>query len=192
MAAPLGPLILQGLARWFMRQAVIDWVLPGGKESIEQSLSFVITGDDESTRIPQAELEISGKRGLSAFKYRGITPDLSFTHFEDKPRFDEVELLANRYLEAYAAGRLDRLDVAFTRFVATGHLLFSRSDGIHAVRFDPDSRTVIGPEVPVARDAFAAELRIDLSLLEADLRGRLHVRGGHERASQSEVREQSR
>ena len=30
--------------------------------------------------------------------------------------FDEVEVLANRYLEDYAAGKLDRLDVAYMRF----------------------------------------------------------------------------
>src|SRR5207344_3403245 len=30
--------------------------------------------------------------------------------------FDEVDVLANRYLEAYIQGKLDRLDVAYTRF----------------------------------------------------------------------------
>ena len=74
-----------------------------------------VTGGN--SEISTAELEISGKRGLSAFKYRGVTPDQSFTHFEDKPRFDEVEVLANRYLEQYIAGDLDRLDVVYTKFV---------------------------------------------------------------------------
>ena len=69
-----------------------------------------------SSEIETAELEISGKRGLSAFKYRGVTPNESYTHFEDKPRFDEVEVLANRYLEQYIAGDLDRLDVIYTQF----------------------------------------------------------------------------
>ncbi len=69
-----------------------------------------------SSDIPTAELEISGKRGLSAFKYRGITPHESYSHFEDKPRFDEVEVLADRYLEQYIAGDLDRLDVVYTQF----------------------------------------------------------------------------
>ena len=68
--------------------------------------------------IPDASLEVSGKRGLSAFKYRGVTPAESFTHFEDKPSFEEVDVLANRYLEAYAAGQLDRLDVVYTQFVS--------------------------------------------------------------------------
>lgn len=66
--------------------------------------------------VPRATLEVSGKRGISAFRFREIAPDRTFTHFEDKPSFDEVEVLANRYLEEYATGRLDRLDVAYTRF----------------------------------------------------------------------------
>ncbi|HVW39693.1 MAG TPA: ATP synthase F1 subunit gamma [Pirellulales bacterium] len=66
--------------------------------------------------VPQVTLEVSGKRGISAFRFREITPDATFTHFEDKPSYEEVELLANRYLEDYATGKLDRLDVAYTRF----------------------------------------------------------------------------
>ena len=66
--------------------------------------------------VPESQLEISGKRGISAFKYRELEPDEAFTHFEDKPRFDEVELIANRYLDAYTSGELDRLDVAYTQF----------------------------------------------------------------------------
>jgi F-type H+-transporting ATPase subunit gamma len=65
---------------------------------------------------PEAELEVSGKRGISALKFRGLTPRETFTHFEDKPRFDEVELLADRYLGDFVARRLDRLDVVYTRF----------------------------------------------------------------------------
>lgn len=63
-------------------------------------------------------LEVSGKRGLTFFKHRKIEVAESFTHFDDKPRFDEVEVIANRYLEAYAAGELDRLDVVYTKFVS--------------------------------------------------------------------------
>ena len=66
--------------------------------------------------VPDVSLEISGKRGISAARFRHLQADQTFTHFEDKPSFEEVEVLANRYLEAYAAGTLDRLDVAYMRF----------------------------------------------------------------------------
>ena len=66
--------------------------------------------------IPNRRLEIVGKRGISAFKFRGITPDTTYTHFEDKPSFDEVDVIASRYLDEYTTGKLDRLDVVYTKF----------------------------------------------------------------------------
>ncbi len=66
--------------------------------------------------VPNRRLEVSGKRGIGGFKFRGIEPHESFTHFEEKPTFEEVEVIADRYLDAYATGQLDRLDVAYMRF----------------------------------------------------------------------------
>ncbi len=70
--------------------------------------------------VPEAVLEVSGKRGISAFRFRKLAPAATFTHFEDKPSFDEVNVLADHYLEEYVTGRLDRLDVAYTRFESLG------------------------------------------------------------------------
>ncbi|MGD9721743.1 MAG: ATP synthase F1 subunit gamma [Pirellulales bacterium] len=67
-------------------------------------------------QVPRVDLEISGKRGIAAAKFRHLSIAESYTHFEDRPSFEEVEVLANRYLEEYAAGTLDRLDVAYMRF----------------------------------------------------------------------------
>jgi F-type H+-transporting ATPase subunit gamma len=64
----------------------------------------------------QTRLEVSGKRGISAFRFRKIEMHERFTHFEDRPVFAEVELLANRYLEAFTSGQIDRLDVVYTKF----------------------------------------------------------------------------
>jgi F-type H+-transporting ATPase subunit gamma len=65
---------------------------------------------------PNVRLEISGKRGIGAFKFRGHESHERFTHFEDKPSFAEVDVLANRYLEEYITRRIDRLDVAYMSF----------------------------------------------------------------------------
>lgn len=67
---------------------------------------------------PGLKIEVSGKRGIAAFKFRKIEVQQTYTQFEDQPKFDEVEAIANRYLEMYAAGELDRLDVAYTKFVS--------------------------------------------------------------------------
>ena len=60
--------------------------------------------------------EGSGKRGLAFLRFQGETIGHEYTHFEDKPTYDEVDELASRYIDAYVAGELDRLDVAYTRF----------------------------------------------------------------------------
>ncbi|MEM8866150.1 MAG: ATP synthase F1 subunit gamma [Planctomycetota bacterium] len=69
-------------------------------------------------RVPSCTVEVSGKRGINGLQFKGIEVDESFTQFEDRPRFDEVEPIADRYLRAYAAGELDRLDVVYTKFIS--------------------------------------------------------------------------
>ncbi len=66
--------------------------------------------------VENLHLEVSGKRGISGLRFRGIHPEEAFTHFEDRPQFEEVEALANRYLEAFQTGELDRLDIVYTKF----------------------------------------------------------------------------
>jgi len=80
--------------------------------------------------VPERRLEVAGKRGIAAFKLRDIPRSVEFTHFNDKPTFDEVDVIASRYLAEYESGELDRLDVAYTKFesisrqrVAVGTLL---------------------------------------------------------------------
>ncbi len=89
--------------------------LCGGYNSIVQRAGFARFGELK-TEVPSLQLEISGKRGIAAAKFRGYPCDVTYTHFEDKPSFEEVEVLANRYLEEYIAGKIDRLDVAYMQF----------------------------------------------------------------------------
>ena len=64
----------------------------------------------------QFSLEVSGKRGLGFMRFQGYQIDRHFTHFEDKPTFEETEELSGRYIDSYCSGEIDRLDVAYTRF----------------------------------------------------------------------------
>lgn len=72
----------------------------------------------ETDSVPKRRLEVSGKRGIAALKFRKIPVDASYTEFDDQPKYEAVEAIANRFLEAYIAGNLDRLDVVYTRFVS--------------------------------------------------------------------------
>ncbi len=71
-------------------------------------------------QVSECRLEVAGKRGIGGFQFRGHEPDEQFTHFEDKPSFDEVEVIANRFLNAYSTGQLDRLDVVYMKFESVG------------------------------------------------------------------------
>jgi len=66
----------------------------------------------------QLHLEISGKRGIAYYRYQGIPAEHTYTHFEDKPAFDEVDEVANRYIADYLAGRIDRVSVAYMKFIS--------------------------------------------------------------------------
>ncbi|MEC9091133.1 MAG: ATP synthase F1 subunit gamma [Planctomycetota bacterium] len=70
------------------------------------------------TESESLDLQVSGKRGVAGLKFRGIEADKVYTQFEDKPGFAEVSEVANSFLDAYAAGSIDRLDVAYTRFIS--------------------------------------------------------------------------
>jgi F-type H+-transporting ATPase subunit gamma len=106
------------------------------RESTERAVLLVLTGNrglcggynsnamraasgrlaELRASVPHVTLEVSGKRGISSFRFRDIEPDRTFTQFEDRPAFAEVEELANRFLDSYALGEIDRLDVAYTSF----------------------------------------------------------------------------
>ena len=65
-------------------------------------------------------LEVSGKRGISYLKFQNVVPAETFTQFEDQPAFDAVDAIAERYVRAFLNGDLDRLEVAYQKFVSSG------------------------------------------------------------------------
>jgi F-type H+-transporting ATPase subunit gamma len=65
------------------------------------------------------DVEIAGKRGIAAAKFRKVPLAQTYTQFNDQPQFAEVDAIASRYLEAYATKKVDRLDVAYTKFLSS-------------------------------------------------------------------------
>ena len=55
--------------------------------------------------------------GSTSCRYRKVAMDATYTQFEDRPQFDDVEKLADRYIAMYVKGEIDRLDVAYTQFI---------------------------------------------------------------------------
>jgi len=63
-------------------------------------------------------IEVSGKRGINFIKFQGQRADQTYTQFEDKPAFTDVKEIADRYIKAYVNNEIDRLDVAYMKFVS--------------------------------------------------------------------------
>jgi F-type H+-transporting ATPase subunit gamma len=79
----------------------------------------ILRNQELQTEGAEPVLEVAGKRGITFFRFRKIVPEATYTQFEDRPQFDEVEVLADRYIKLYVQGTIDRLDVAYTQFVSS-------------------------------------------------------------------------
>jgi len=75
--------------------------------------------DELKSKIGNLTVDVSGKRGINGFKFRGIETNQTYTQFEDQPSYEEVDKIASRYLELYITGQIDRLDVIYTKFIST-------------------------------------------------------------------------
>ncbi len=111
-------------------------------------------------------LELSGKRSIAYYRFQRIAAEQTFTHFEDKPTYEEVEQLADRYLRMYINGTVDRVDVAYMKFlnaarqaptvetllplsaVSTGE----RAAGTRPVEYEflPDAKGILEEILPVS------------------------------------------
>lgn len=62
-------------------------------------------------------LELSGKRAINFFRFQRIPAENSYTQFEDKPSYNDVEQIANRYIAGYISGQYDQVQVAYMKFL---------------------------------------------------------------------------
>ena len=75
------------------------------------------TLQDYATDRLESRLEVSGKRGIAFCRFRRTPVDATYLQFEDRPQFDDVEVLANNYIGMFLRGEIDRVDVAYTKFI---------------------------------------------------------------------------
>jgi F-type H+-transporting ATPase subunit gamma len=61
------------------------------------------------------DVEVSGKKAIAAVRFHGISVANKHT-IGDKPKYEEVERIAARYIEEFTAGKYDSVRVAYTRF----------------------------------------------------------------------------
>lgn len=65
------------------------------------------------------QTSVSGKRGISAFRYAGIPIEKTYTQFDDQPSFDAVAKIADEQIYRFVSGQVDRVDVAYTQFISS-------------------------------------------------------------------------
>ncbi len=70
-------------------------------------------------QIAAGQMRVSGKRGISALRFAGVPIEKSYTQFDDQPSFEAVAKIADELIERYVTGKIDRVDIAYTRFVST-------------------------------------------------------------------------
>ena len=63
------------------------------------------------------DLEAAGKRGITYFRFQGIPRTKEYIQFEDKPTYEQVEAIANRYIDLFISGQVDEVVVAYQKFV---------------------------------------------------------------------------
>lgn len=61
-------------------------------------------------------LEVAGKRGINFLKFQKAVMDRTYTNFEDKPAFSEVDEIAKRYIEWYVQKKIDFVEVVYVKF----------------------------------------------------------------------------
>jgi F-type H+-transporting ATPase subunit gamma len=82
-------------------------------------------------------LILVGKKGEGYFRYRNYKIDASFEGMGDQPTYEDARQVAAKVIEAYEEGRVDRVELVFTRFLSVG----SQRPVVH--RFIPLDRDAI-------------------------------------------------
>ena len=67
--------------------------------------------------IEAGQMRVSGKRGISALRFAGVPIEKTYTEFDDQPSFTAVAKIADELIERYITGKIDRVDVAYTKFL---------------------------------------------------------------------------
>ena len=82
----------------------------------------IVHGRDMRSRNVEFDLETSGKKAVAFFKFQRIS--VAHRHsFGDKPKYEDIERLASRYIEEYTAGKYDAIRVVYMRFESNSRQL---------------------------------------------------------------------
>jgi F-type H+-transporting ATPase subunit gamma len=64
------------------------------------------------------EAEVVGKKGIALMKFSRLDVDVFHEHIGDTPQYEDVQAIAQRYMDDFIAGKYDAVRVAYMRFVS--------------------------------------------------------------------------
>jgi len=128
------------------------------------------------------QIEVSGKRGIKFLNYQKVPIHKQYMTFEDQPSFADVDALGTRYIADFIAGRIDRLDVAYTQFVTSskqfavvesllpivglGGVIETKSEAAVDYEFLPSAQEILAEIVPAAFRAKLFKCFLDSAVSE--------------------------
>ena len=63
-------------------------------------------------------VEVVGKKGVAFMKFNGVQVTKHHTQFGDRPEFEDVQELAQNYIELFEAGRITGVNLVYMRYVS--------------------------------------------------------------------------
>ena len=66
------------------------------------------------------DLHVAGKKGIGYFRFLRRPVAETYTQFEDRPAYADVDRIAQRFIDLYEQNKVDRVDVVYMRFLSAG------------------------------------------------------------------------
>lgn len=65
-------------------------------------------------------IEVVGKKGATTLKFNGYTGFTHHTHIGDKPRYEDIERMAQSFIDAFTIGEFSAVRVIYMKYVSAG------------------------------------------------------------------------
>ncbi|MEN0020169.1 MAG: ATP synthase F1 subunit gamma [Planctomycetota bacterium] len=112
----------------------------------------------------EGRTELVGKKGVAFLKFNKVPVTTHHTQFGDKPAYEDVERLAQSYIDGFVSGELSKVSVIYMKYISAGKqvpevmqlLPFPRPEGeadesaTLDYEFSPSAPELLGQLVPAA------------------------------------------
>ncbi len=71
-------------------------------------------------RISGGPIEVVGKKGASTLRFNGFDGFHHHTQIGDKPRYEDVERIAQTFIDAFTAGEVSAVRVVYMKYISAG------------------------------------------------------------------------